>query len=853
MRTLGYVSAVFVCLAAVSCGGGSSGSGVHVSVTVSGLAGNALVLQDNGGDDLAVTSDGTYQFAKGLASGDAYAVTVKVQPQAPAQTCVVNGGTGTIGKDPVEVAVSCGTATFAVGGTVTGLTGTGLVLQDNGGDDLPIAADGTFTFATPVASGAAYAVTVRTAPSGPTQVCTVSNGNGTIGTAAVTNVMVTCSVDHYVVAGTITGLQGTVVIQNDGADDLALTSDGAFVFPTPVASGAPYTVTVSAQPTMPSQTCVVAMGSGTVTNANITNVAITCTTNHYFIGGTVTGLAGSGLVLQDNSGDDLAIAADGSFQFATPVLSGQTYDVTVSAQPSGPTQTCVVVGGTGTVGGADVTSVAVNCTTNKYTIGGTLSGLSGATGLVIENNLGDDLMLTADGTFAFATPIDSGTMYSVTVKTQPTSPWETCTVTNATGTVTNANITNVHVTCTPDKYSVSVMVSGLAGSGLVMQDNGTDNLSITGNGTFTFATQVASGSMYDVTVKTPPTGPWQTCAVASPTGMITNMAVTVSVTCTTNSYTIGGTVTSLGGTGLVLQDNGGDDLPIAADGSFTFATSLLSGATYSVTVKTQPATGNACNVYFGNGTVMGTNVTTVRVSCSPQTCGNGVVEGAEQCDDGNAVDTDACSNSCTYGPITIGGNGASYVGSALTTLGETFTSGTTYPPAGNGVIIMGLDGGSGPFPDYTAMLNAGGHVLLIGGSNLGTGAGSYTAYVNTYVTTDNTSNWHTSGDCTGDFNAVGTHPITQFLPATYEFTNESISYHMLHLSATQPTGATLIGQTCSSAAHNPPGVLVTRVYPSGGTLTVMALDIGYYTDANAPAQFVEPFLKGYLAYIRGPH
>src|SRR5438270_830503 len=80
-------------------------------------------------------------------------------------------------------------------------------------------------------------------------------------------------------------------------------------------------------------TCVVAMGSGIVTNANITTVAITCTTNRYLIGGSVSGLAGSGLVLRDNGGDDLPVTANGTFVFATSVPSGQTYNVTVRTQP----------------------------------------------------------------------------------------------------------------------------------------------------------------------------------------------------------------------------------------------------------------------------------------------------------------------------------------------------------------------------------------------------------------------------------------------------------------------------------------------------------------------------------------
>ena len=65
------------------------------------------------------------------------------------------------------------------------------MLQDNGGDNLSVTANGTFTFATALANGAAYNVTVLTNPSG--QTCTVTNGSGTIASANVTNVAVTCT------------------------------------------------------------------------------------------------------------------------------------------------------------------------------------------------------------------------------------------------------------------------------------------------------------------------------------------------------------------------------------------------------------------------------------------------------------------------------------------------------------------------------------------------------------------------------------------------------------------------------------------------------------------------------------
>jgi 6-phosphogluconolactonase len=82
----------------------------------------------------------------------------------------------------------------------------------------------------------------------------------------------------------------------------------------------------------------------------------------YTIGGTVTGLRGSGLVLQDNSGDNLSISSSGSFVFTSGIDQGGAYSVTVLTQPSSPTQTCVVHNGSGTIGTADISNVIVNCT-----------------------------------------------------------------------------------------------------------------------------------------------------------------------------------------------------------------------------------------------------------------------------------------------------------------------------------------------------------------------------------------------------------------------------------------------------------------------------------------------------------
>jgi len=83
-------------------------------------------------------------------------------------------------------------------------------------------------------------------------------------------------------------------------------------------------------------------------------------TSKFTVGGTVTGLAGSGLVLQNNEGDDLAVGADGSFSFATSLDDGADYGVTVKTQPTA-LQVCVAKQAFGTVAGAAVSSVTVNC------------------------------------------------------------------------------------------------------------------------------------------------------------------------------------------------------------------------------------------------------------------------------------------------------------------------------------------------------------------------------------------------------------------------------------------------------------------------------------------------------------
>ena len=242
---------VLTALLLSACGGGSDGPPpappptFAVGGSVTGLNG-LVVLQVNGGDDLTVSANGSFAFATALANGSAYAVRVRTQPSSPAQTCVVGNGNGTVtGAAVTTASVTCTTNVYAVGGTVIGLTGSGLVLRDNGGDDLAVAAGATtFAFATPVASGATYAVGVKTQPGAPAQTCVVSAGSGTVGNAAVTAPAVTCTVDTPFVCGS--SENGTVISHgaNIAASETWAGAGTVHLVTAPISILAPATVTI---------------------------------------------------------------------------------------------------------------------------------------------------------------------------------------------------------------------------------------------------------------------------------------------------------------------------------------------------------------------------------------------------------------------------------------------------------------------------------------------------------------------------------------------------------------------------------------------------------------------------------
>jgi cysteine-rich repeat protein len=325
-----------------------------------------------------------------------------------------------------------------------------------------------------------------------------------------------------------------------------------------------------------------------------------------------------------------------------------------------------------------------------------------------------------------------------------------------------------------------------------------------------------------------------------------------AVDATVPAHTIGGTVTGLAPSKTVVLTLGPDnDVSVTSNASFTFPNGVAQGAPYAVTVKTQPNL-QKCVVTNGAGTMGTANVTNVAVACV-DSCGDGVVdtESGEGCDDDNTNEVDACTSLCAKNPLWIGGNETTFIENALVQMMEPSmrvpAGASSYGSApASGVFITSNDSTDLVFPtNWQTFLDAGGNILVIGGSN----SAQYRTFIGDFLTVDATTNWHSSDDCTSDWIKIGSSPATNLLPATYEFPNQSTAFHMLHFPAAgQPAGTVLLGETCHTAGDD--AIYAMRTYASGGTFAYLAFDLGKFIGTGTTPSFTIPFLTSYLAHVR---
>jgi len=339
-------------------------SNFTISVSATGLVGT-LVVHDDKNENLTFTTNNTQTFPTAYASGTTYAVTIQTQPTG--QTCTLSGNaSGTITANTTVTATCISNFTLSV--TASGLVGT-LVVQDNQSDQLTFTTNNTQTFTKAYANGTSYSVSIVTQPTG--QTCTLSgNASGTI--SANTTVTATC-ISNFTISVAVTGLSGTLVVQDDKLDGLTFTTNNTQTFASTYASGSSYTVSVQTQPS--GQTCTLSSNAtGTITS-NIT-VTATCANsgNNLTVSVAVIGLSGS-VTMQDDQGDTLTFSSNTTQTFTKTYASGSSYTVYVTSQPT--SQSCIPTYAKGTI----TSNVTINasCATGATRQLGTVSNVSTVT------------------------------------------------------------------------------------------------------------------------------------------------------------------------------------------------------------------------------------------------------------------------------------------------------------------------------------------------------------------------------------------------------------------------------------------------------------------------------------------
>lgn len=187
-------------LSLASCGGGDDN--LLLGGSVYGLLKDGLIIQNNGGPDLAIPGGASnFTFPQLISSDSDFNITIKALPAST--KCEIINGKGKSGAYSVtSVEIQCITTSYDLGGTISGLNAPGLILINGSAQQEILAGATTFKMTKyndavpPVAiggqvpDGQPYGITILRQPDSGN--CTVANGTGRMGSGPVTSVVVTC-------------------------------------------------------------------------------------------------------------------------------------------------------------------------------------------------------------------------------------------------------------------------------------------------------------------------------------------------------------------------------------------------------------------------------------------------------------------------------------------------------------------------------------------------------------------------------------------------------------------------------------------------------------------------------------
>lgn len=337
---------------------------------------------------LNVTENGPFIFSTEVPEGGTYKVSVAASPIG--YKCqVTSKPSGTVGKAAVTgIAVTCKKSDpHYLQVTVTGVQGKGLTLLEKiSGSTVSMDNSGTAQFPKKFYEGEPYEIAVDELPVGPKQNCVVTadyqGGAGTMGVGDTMGAKVKCdtlasakvqvSALGLMYGGLKLSLNGDAQLSLDPPTSSAEAKIGTFA--TSIFVGDSYSVSVVSHPSegASQQVCNVLNGQGTYGGDNGPIVVhVVClaasTSQGHKLGGTVSGLKGSGLYLSYSNqvGKIAVLKAEGGgdvkFHMAGELMAGTDYTVEVATQPSDPIQYCTVKNGTGTMPDEQVENIKVVC------------------------------------------------------------------------------------------------------------------------------------------------------------------------------------------------------------------------------------------------------------------------------------------------------------------------------------------------------------------------------------------------------------------------------------------------------------------------------------------------------------
>lgn len=267
-------------------------------------------------------------------------------------------------------------------------------------------------------------------------------------------------------------------------------------------------------------------------------------------------------------------------------------------------------------GGSSAASAPENPTTSNagttppatqasYAVGGVVSGLAGE--VTLRDASGQELTLRGNGTFRLATPLPQGTPYAISVARHPVG--QTCTASNNVGRV-DGEVADIRVDCATTTYPIAVNVQGLVADAVVTSSLG-DAVTVHANGSVTLTRPVPYGQSYTLAVQSP----GQACAFDTASGTAQGQALAATLTCSVQTWTLGGAIQGLAAGGsLTLRNGNNGEAVFGGNVTFTWPQPMPNGSTYAITVAAQPAS-QQCTVTNGSGTITG-NVANLLVSCA---------------------------------------------------------------------------------------------------------------------------------------------------------------------------------------------------------------------------------------------